>query len=162
MLYVTYLKQKLLKENFSVWLILAAPVTLVARSAPNCTPGPKLLVNSKCPSLVNSMPRQPGRATISWGAPSTALPASWEKVCSALHRTGVASHWLLCAVLGTTIQKGRKTIWECPKEGYKDSKGSRDQGVWGVAVVPWFPHPGAEEAERTHRGLQLLVRGVKG
>lgn len=49
--YVTYLKQELLKENFSVWLILAASVMLVARSSQNYTPGPKLLVNSKCPSF---------------------------------------------------------------------------------------------------------------
>ena len=72
MVYVTYLKQELLKKNFSVWLILAVPVMFVARSAQNCTPAPKVLVNSKYPSLVNSVPRQPGRATLGSTKHSTA------------------------------------------------------------------------------------------
>jgi len=46
--------------------------------------------------------------------------------CPVPRCAGMASPWVLCAVWGTTIQKGRRTIWECSKEGNKDGKGSRN------------------------------------
>ncbi|GAB0188695.1 mitochondrial enolase superfamily member 1 [Grus japonensis] len=43
--------------------------------------------------------------------------------------TGVASPQVRRAVLGTTVQKGHKTIGEHPKEGNKDAQGSRGEDL---------------------------------
>ncbi|GAB0176533.1 mitochondrial enolase superfamily member 1 [Grus japonensis] len=45
------------------------------------------------------------------------------------HGIASQSREVLRAVLGTTVQKGHKTIGECPKEGNKDSEGSRGEDV---------------------------------
>ncbi|GAB0210092.1 mitochondrial enolase superfamily member 1 [Grus japonensis] len=42
---------------------------------------------------------------------------------------GAALPRVLRAVLGATVQKGHKTIGECPKEGNKDGEGSRGEDV---------------------------------
>ena len=43
--------------------------------------------------------------------------------CPTLHCAAAASPQALCALLGTTVQKGHKTVRECPKEDYKDGEG---------------------------------------
>ena len=77
-------------------------------------------------------------------------------LCSA----GVASPRALCAVLGTTVQKGRETTGECPEKGYKDGDKPRGDDVRGAAEVTGPVQPGEEEAEGgPHGGLQLPHEG---
>ena len=61
--------------------------------------------------------------------------------------------------MGTTVQKGHKTIRECPKEGYKD--GGK---VWRARhiEVPGFVQPRAEQAEGRPYGSQQLFTGSGG
>ncbi|GAB0188707.1 mitochondrial enolase superfamily member 1 [Grus japonensis] len=55
--------------------------------------------------------------------------ASWSREVIVPLCAGVASPQVLRAVLGATVQKGHKTIGECPKEGNKDGEGSRGEDV---------------------------------
>lgn len=54
--------------------------------------------------------------------------------CPALHCSSAASTGVLCAVLGSVVQKGHKTIKECLKEDDKDDEESGRQGIWGPLV----------------------------
>jgi len=111
---------------------------------------------------VSNVPRQPGRPTVSRGASSIALPTYERSDSPTLHCTGVTSPWVLCAVLGTTVQKGQK-LSECRNEGYKDGEESRREGIWEVVKVPSFVQPRKEMSEEgSHRGLQLFIRGRGG
>ena len=56
-------------------------------------------------------------------------------LCSLTPNTGYS--------LGATVEEGHKAIGEHPKE--KDGEGSGGQDVRGVAEVPGFVQPGAEE-----------------
>jgi len=56
-------------------------------------------------------------------------------LCSLTPNTGYS--------LGATVEEGHKAIGEHPKE--KDGEGSGAQVVRGVAEVPGFVQPGAEE-----------------
>jgi len=67
------------------------------------------------------VPTQPKRPTK--GQP-TSVPDGEGSDCPALHCTVLP--WVLCAALGSRIQKGYKTIRECPKEGYEDGEGFRE------------------------------------
>jgi len=53
--------------------------------------------------------------------------------------TLAGSPQVLCAVLGTTVQKGYKIIRECPKK--EDGEGSGGQYVRGMAEIPQFVQP---------------------
>lgn len=48
---------------------------------------------------------------------------------------------VLCAGLGTAVQKGCETAGECPEKGYKDGEGPTGGDVRGVAVVTWPLQP---------------------
>lgn len=82
-------------------------------------------------TLVTSVPRQPRRPTMSWGASSTALPTEQGKglFCSAL--CCATSLWALCALLDATEQKSHKTLRGCLEEGYKNDKRSGGEDIWG-------------------------------
>ncbi|GAB0203881.1 hypothetical protein GRJ2_002853700 [Grus japonensis] len=55
--------------------------------------------------------------------------ASWSREVIVPLHTALVQPRVVCAVLGATIQKGHKTIGECPKEGSKDGEGSRGEDV---------------------------------
>lgn len=74
------------------------------------------------------VPWQPKGPTVPWGVSSPALPPGKESDHPALRCT-VASHQVLCEVWGTKAQKGRETIRECPKEGYRDGEGFREEDI---------------------------------
>jgi len=61
--------------------------------------------------------------------------------CSALHCTGAASSWVLCAVLGTTVQKWHKTFKKVQKGRLQRClrvwKGRHVRGSWDAFVQPW-------------------------
>ena len=79
--------------------------------------------------------------------------------CDALLCAGVASPPALCAVLGTTVQKGKETVGECPEEGDEDGEGPGGEDL-GAAEVTGPVQPGEEEAEgRPHHSLQLPREG---
>ena len=57
----------------------------------------------------------------------------------------VAPPQVLCEVWSTKVQKGHKTIRECPKEGYKDGEGFREEDIQEMIEFTWFAQHRAEE-----------------
>ena len=74
------------------------------------------------------------------------------------------SHFEYCTQFWVSqYKKGLKTIWECPKEGYKYGEDSRGENVWVGADISWFAQSRAEEAEgRSYGSLQILMREEEG
>lgn len=58
--------------------------------------------------------------------------ASWFREVI-VHCLGAASSWIPCAVWGVIVQRGYKTIRECPKKDHKDGECSKGEDIWGVA-----------------------------
>lgn len=70
--------------------------------------------------------------------------------CLTLYCMGAALHAACsCGHHGT---KRNRAVWMCPKEGYRDDKGSGGEEMWGVAEVPRFVQPTEDEAEGRSRG----------
>ena len=97
------------------------------------------------------------------GQPYSGMHEIWHcqlvkgRDCPTLRCSGEASPQPMCEVLGATVQKGQKTIWEWPKESYIDGEGSGGQNVWGAAEIAGFVQPRAEVEARPHSGLQILT-----
>lgn len=106
------------------------------------------------------MSRQAGRPTASWGASSITLLAGQGKRFPLSKLCYAASPWVLCAGLGTTAQKGHKTITEHPKEGCEDVEGSKGKTCQEPLKSLGLSSPEKNNG-RPHCSLQLLTRGME-
>ena len=80
--------------------------------------------------------------------------------CPTLLCASPTSPRALCAVLGTTVQKGCNTVGECPEEDDEDGEGTRGEDVRRAAEVAWPVPPGEEEAVGgPHHSIQLPSEG---
>lgn len=62
--------------------------------------------------------------------------------------THLASHQVLCAILGATLKKkGYKAIREHPEESYEEGDGCGAEALWGADEITWFLKWTAEETE---------------
>lgn len=102
----------------------------------------------------------PKRPAVSSGASGTASPAGWGKGLSLCCTLGVASLWVLCAVLGATIQERYKAIREHPKEAHRDNEGPWGGAMCAVPELTWLGQPGGGWGE-TSLQLQAPHKGKR-
>jgi len=73
--------------------------------------------------------------------------------------TGETAPWILCSVLGLSLQEGHRGAGACPEEGKEAGEGSREQVLQGAAEGTGIAWCGEEKAEgRPYCSLQLPER----